>query len=169
MQKTLVWGLFTRTLHWAIAIPVAINFFIDGGDLPHKVLGYFALIALVIRFCWGFRAPDYANFEKFPLSLLHVKTFLLSLKNKNSVDYSGHNPLSSWVYIMIWILVIGLGITGFMMGLDAFWGEDWLEEFHELLSSALASLVVLHLVGIIFDGIRHKRKTWLGMITGKRH
>jgi len=61
-----------------------------------------------------------------------------------------------------------LGVTGFMMGLDAYWGEEWLEDLHENLSTALMVLVVLHLLGIAFDSWKFRRKTWLGMITGRR-
>jgi len=168
MENKVIWNKTTRILHWAIAIPVAMNFFIDGGDAPHKVLGYISLAAVMGRFFWGFKSRDHANFSSFPLSQQEVTNFLSSLKKSNSKTYPGHNPMASWTYILIWICVIFLGITGFMMGLDAFWGEEWLERFHGQLSTSLSALVVIHFLGLIFDSIKHKRKTWTGMITGKR-
>lgn len=163
MENKIIWTRITRILHWAIAIPVAMNFFIDGGDDPHKILGYIALATLLVRFFWGFKSNDHANFKSFPLSLGEVKKFLSSSKT-----YEGHNPLASWNYILIWICLFFLGLTGFMMGLDAFWGEDWLENLHEQISTLLTLLILIHFIGIIFDSIKLKRKTWLGMITGKR-
>jgi cytochrome b len=162
MNNEMIWNRTTRLLHWAIALPVALNFFIDGGDTPHKILGYVAFGALVIRMFWGFISRDHANFKSFPLSIKEI----MSSQTKK---YPGHNPLASWAYIFIWICVAILGVTGFMMKLDAFWGEEWLEEFHESVSTILSVLVVSHFIGLILDSIKNKRKTWLGMITGKRN
>ena len=65
-------------------------------------------------------------------------------------------------------LVLTLGVTGFMQSLDAFWGEEWLLELHELLASALIGLAALHvtaaivmsriertnLIGAMFSGVK---------------
>jgi cytochrome b len=157
----LTWNLPTRLLHWLIALPVLLNFFIEGGDLAHKILGYVAAAALIFRIFWGFKTTDQGNFKQFPLSLGELKKW-------RSPIYQGHNPLASWVYIMIWTLVGLLGISGFMMSLDAFWGAQWLEDLHDKLSTALKLLVLMHLLGLILDSYKHKRKTWLGMISGKK-
>jgi cytochrome b len=168
-NSEIVWNLQTRIIHWLIAIPVLFNFFIEGGDRPHKILGYIALAALVLRIIWGFKsASHYAHFRHFPLKANDVLAYGLSLTKAEQNPYKAHNPVASWIYIFIWILVLLLGITGFMMGLDAYWGEEWLEELHESLSSGMKVLVLLHFVGIIMDSIKYKRKTWLGMITGKK-
>lgn len=34
-------------------------------------------------------------------------------------------------------LVLALGMTGWMQTLDAFWGEAWLQELHEIIASTL--------------------------------
>lgn len=168
MGNEVIWNKTTRILHWAVAIPVALNFFIDGGDASHKTLGSISLAALIIRLFWGLKSNDHANFKSFPLSQKEVKNFLLEIGRTTSRCYPGHNPMASWTYILIWICVIFLGATGFMMGLDTFWGEEWLEKLHGQISTFLTILVVIHFTGLIFDSIKHKRKTWLGMITGKR-
>ncbi len=154
----MIWNFKTRLIHWLIAIPVLANFFLEGGDIIHKVLGYLALLMVIVRVIWGFVAMDQARFSAFPLS---------SVFSSNR-QYPGHNPQASWVYLLIWFLVVLLGVTGFMMGLDAYWGEEWLEDLHGGLSNGLIGLVCLHLVGIGFDSWRYRRKTWLGMITGRR-
>jgi len=138
-SQHVVWDIQIRIFHWLVALPVLMNFFLEGGDGPHNVLGYVALTALVLR-------------------LLFIKK-----------TASGRGQLANWVYIFIWVLVFLLGLTGFMMGLDAFWGEDWLEEIHEALATGMKVLVFLHLTGIVRDSVKYKRKTWLGMITGKRN
>ena len=134
----IVWNIQIRIFHWLVALPVLMNFFLEGGDGPHNVLGYVALSALILR-------------------LIFIK--------RPVIDRS---PIATSVYALIWLVVILLGVTGYMMGLDAFWGEDWLEEIHEALATVMKVLVFLHLVGIAKDAIKFKRKTWLAMITGKR-
>lgn len=160
-DSPVAWNPITRLTHWLIAIPVLLDFFIEGGDLTHEVLGYIAMGTTVFRLGWGLITKDEANFASFPL---HPK----KLFSMQTVHYQGHNPQASWVYILMWILVIALGVTGFMMGMDKFWGEDWLENLHETFSNILMGLVALHFAGLIFDSWRFKRKTWLGMFTGKK-
>ena len=167
-DSPIAWNLVTRLTHWLIAIPVLLDFFIEGGEKSHKILGYTALGMVLFRFVWGFFTEDEANFSSFPLSLKKVFEHGKSAFSKNNIHYSGHNPLASWIYIFIWILVVALGITGFMMGLDRFWGVEWLEELHEASSSVLMLLVAFHFIGLILDSRKFKRKTWLGMFNGKK-
>jgi cytochrome b len=167
-SDNIVWDLPTRLLHWMIALPVLLNFILDGEDTPHKVLGYISLAGLMLRTIWGFKTTGHARFNNFPLHLREVKNYAVSLLRSDAKLYEGHNPLASWAYVFIWILVALLGISGFMMGLDAFWGEEWLEETHSSLASAMQVLVLIHLTGIGFDSFKFKRKTWLGMVNGKK-
>jgi cytochrome b len=163
-----VWDLPTRLLHWIIALPVLLNFILDGEDTPHKILGYISLVGLILRTIWGFKTTGHTRFSNFPFKLSEVKSYAASLICSDAKLYPGHNPLASWAYVFIWVLVALLGISGFMMGLDAFWGEDWLEETHGRLATAMQILVLIHLTGIGFDSFKFKRKTWLGMVTGKK-
>ena len=162
------WNLVTRLTHWLIAFPVLLDFFIEGGEISHKILGYIAFGTTLFRFIWGFFTKDEANFSSFPLHIKKTSEYAMSVFRKNKINYIGHNPLASWVYIFMWILVIALGITGFMMGLDKYWGEAWLEELHEVLSNGLMFLVALHFIGLFLDSWKFKRRTWLGMFTGKK-
>ena len=145
-----------------------LNFFIDGGDYLHKVIGYTTLVTLLVRIVWGLITKDKANFKFFPLSPSELKRYIVAISSGQVRDYPGHNPIASIIYISIWILIGLLGITGHLMGQDAFWGEEWLETLHESLSNGLVALIICHILGMTLDGIRNKRKTWLGMITGKR-
>lgn len=157
MTRPQSWNIVTRLTHWLIAIPVLADFIIEGGENIHKVVGYVAFGVTVFRIGWGFVTKDKAHFKYFPLNLK---------LRWSSPDYEGHNPPASWTYILMWALVIGLGVTGFMMGTDAYWGVEWVEEVHENLSHVLTGLVLIHIAGLVIDSIRYKRKTWLGMFTG---
>ncbi len=124
---------------------VVLNLFILEDD-PHRWVGYAAVAVLLIRLTWGFTKKASPRWK----------------------DWSTHNIMASLTYIGIWSLVLSMGITGWLMGTDRFWGEEWLEEIHENLSYGIKVLVVMHLLGIIIDSVRNRRPTWKSMITGKR-
>ena len=83
------------------------------------------------------------------------------------LDYEPkRNPLASYVYVFIWLCVVCLALSGWLMGLDAFWGDETLEEIHEIISNILLALVAMHLFGMLTDFIFHKRKPWKKMLKG---
>lgn len=164
----MVWNLFTRIIHWFIAIPVLLDFIFDDGDLSHKALGYIAMAFTIIRLFWGFLTTDQARFTSFPLGFRSFFSYSKNLFTGKLEYYPGHNPIASWIYLIIWGLVIALGVTGYMMSLDAYWGEAWLEDLHEICASGLLILVLVHFAGMGIDSWKFKRKTWMGMINGKK-
>ena len=166
-----IWDLPTRLLHWIIALCITLNLFVlEDGDLGHRWIGYISVFAFSLRFFWGFFGGNTSRFKLFPL---HPKQTLAFIRNlvtgKPEEHYPGHNPLATWVYIAIWSCIVCLGVSGWMMGLDAYWGEEWLENLHEAFAKGIQALLILHLLGIALDSFKHRRKTWLGMITGKKY
>jgi cytochrome b len=148
---------------------IVLNLFVlEEGDDPHNYVGYAAVVLVLLRSVWGFVGGAQSRFSAFPVRPAKLRHFLNQLLSKQHEDYPGHNPAAAMAYIAIWACVILLGITGWMMGLDAFWGEEWLEEIHEGLSNGVMLLVGTHLVGIAFDSYKFRRRTWMGMITGRR-
>ncbi len=162
------WDVYTRLIHWLIAIPVILNYFLETGDMPHKVVGYLSLFGLLLRALMGIWSQGTANFKNLPLKKEEVKKFLQFLFDRKFQAYPGHNPLASWTYIFIWLNVLFLGISGFMMGMDQFWGLDWPEDLHRFFSYTMQVLLFLHLLGLALDSIKYKRVSFLAMITGKK-
>lgn len=128
-----------RFFHWGMAGVVVLNSFVlEAGDPPHRYLGYFCLALVVLR----------------------IITYKLKIEH--------YNPKATLAYIAIWAAILGLALTGWMMGLDRFWGDETLEEIHEIISNVLLGLVAIHLAGIAIDAIQNKRKTWMRMIDGRK-
>lgn len=166
---TIIWDLPTRVLHWSLATIVVLNLFLlDGGDPPHEWLGYGAVGFVALRGIWGFLGGTQSRFRAFPVRPRQVLQFLVGQLRGRTPDYPGHNPLASVAYLAIWLLILSLGLTGWMMELDAYWGEEWLEDLHDGLATAIQVLVVFHLVGMSLDAWKFKRRTWFGMIVGHR-
>lgn len=170
MKKTdIIWDVQTRLTHWSLATAIILNLFVlEEGDDPHNYVGYAAVAFVCVRALWGFIGGEQSRFRSFPIQPKKVLDFVKSTLKGTAKDHPGHNPAASVAYLSTWTCVIALGITGWMMGLDAFWGEEWLEETHEAISNGLQVLIVVHLIGIAMDSKKHKRRTWLGMIRGNR-
>ncbi len=163
------WSLFTRIIHWVVAVVVFLNtFVVEEGDPPHRYMGYAALIFIGWRCFIGVFGKEHEKFVNFPIGIANIKLFLNTHFTKKH-DFQGHNPLASLNYLLIWLTILGLGITGWMMGLDRYFGEEWLEDIHGLISNSLNALVAIHLLGLAIDSYLFKRKSWLVMITGKKN
>lgn len=63
-------------------------------------------------------------------------------------------------------LVIALGVTGWLMGTDAYWGEEWLEDLHETLSDVLLACVALHVAGVAWVSRKTRINLPRAMLTG---
>jgi cytochrome b len=167
-QSQVVWDVPTRLAHWAVAFSVVLNLFVlESGDPPHKWAGYTAAGFVCFRLFWGMITRSPSRLKNFPL---HPKLMLEFIKNgfQDVKEHTRHNPGAAWTYIFIWVLILCLAISGFMMGLDRFWGEEWLEELHEIFSKALELLLIVHLVGLALDSLRHRRPAWMAMIHGRK-
>jgi cytochrome b len=168
-----VWSRLTRLLHWGLALCILINFINDGDGFKdaHRIVGYIATAIVVTRLIYGFLGSTHTFkhhvFWHWPLHPRQLIRFLRAeVHGKTSEHYEGHNPAAAWTYLAIWVCVMILGVSGFMMGLDAFWGEEWLEELHSLTTDVLLVLLLVHLVGLIKDAVKHKRQSWKRMISG---
>jgi cytochrome b len=133
--------LAIRLIHWLLAFTVFFTFFIFyDGDWIHRYLGYLSLLALAFRLL-----------------------YLLKRKEKHKA-LSNYPRLANTTYLFIWLTVFAVGLTGWMMTLDRFWGEDWVENLHLRLSQGLIGLVALHLLGVFFDAYKKRRPTWMFII-----
>lgn len=161
MPGSLVFDFPTRLVHWGLAIAVLLNLFVieEGEDL-HQWLGYAAVALITFRLARGV--------SKFNLRPRDLLNFTKSLIHRRVIDYPGHNPLASYAYLIIWSHIFALGLSGWMMSWDQFWGEEWLEDLHSGISTSLQIFILLHLLGIAHDAIHFRRKTWMGMINGRK-
>jgi cytochrome b len=71
--------------------------------------------------------------------------------------------------LTLMLLMTGICITGWMHGLDRFWGEEWVVDIHVLLSDIVAGLVVVHVSAAILVSFKQKENLIMAMITGYKH
>lgn len=164
-----MWDIPTRLIHWSLAVIVFFNLFVlEEGDDLHEWIGYFACALVILRLFWGLKSKGTSRILSFPIQFKEINRFIKNRFSDSEGRYPGHNPFASLVYLFIWTCILSLGISGFMMNLDTFWGEEWLEDLHEFISNVLQLLILIHLTGVFSDSIRNKRRTWASMITGRK-
>ncbi len=164
-----VWDLWVRLTHWTVAVGVLINLFelTEEGSTWHEYVGYAVVAIVVSRLIWGFIGTKYARFSDFFPTPNRIKNHLTSISG-NGKKHLGHNPFGALMMFALWGVIIGLGVTGYMMGMDAYWGEEWLQELHELLANSLYVLIPVHVLSAIGMGFIEKQNLVKAMITGKK-
>ena len=130
------WSLFIRLSHWFVAFAIITNLYILEQGDPPHRYLGYTVVAMIV------------------LRLLY------------GLKRNVNTPTAFLVYKLMWMLVMLLGVSGFMMQTDYFFGDDWLEDIHQLFSILMQILIVSHLVGLTLDSLLFKRKTWFKMLKG---
>ena len=162
-----VWDRFVRVFHWTLVSTVLLNqFVLEEGDPPHEWAGYLAAALVVARIVWGFIGSRHARFTDFFPTPSRLLTHLQALRAGHTEHHWGHNPLGALMMFLLMGLVLALGVTGWMQGLDAFWGEEWLQELHETLADGLLLSAGLHAAAAIVMGRIERTRLVKAMVTG---
>jgi len=169
-KSVLVWELPIRLFHWALAASIIINYFVlETGSKQHRYLGYFACSLIVLRIIWGiFWGSKYSRFKNFWPTRASLSSYVKSLLKNKPPRHLTHNPLAAVMMITLCLLVFALGVSGFLMRTDYFWGEEWLEEVHEIFANLLMFLSLMHALAAIIESFRHKENLIFSMIHGKK-
>jgi cytochrome b len=163
-----VWDPLVRVLHWTLAATVLGAYFIERPRDLHEALGYLALGAVALRLVWGVIGTRHARFADFVPSPGRLLGHLRDMLGGREHRHVGHNPVGAVMILALLSLVALTGITGWMMGTDALFGEDWIEDLHEAAATATLALVPLHVAGVLWSGLRHHENLVRAMITGDK-
>ena len=165
--KVLVWDLFVRIFHWSIVAGYVITMFLsEEGHTLHRWTGYAILTLIVLRIIWGFIGTPHARFRDFFPTPKRLLTYFSQLKKGKEPRYIGHNPAGAAMMIALILCMSACCVTGWMQGLDAFWGEEWLQEIHEFFANSILALAGLHVLGAVIESFRHHENLVRSMITG---
>ena len=168
MRRVRTWDIVVRAFHWSLVALVLFEAFLsDPESHLHLLAGYAVVGLLALRLVWGLVGTRFARFSAFPPSLGGALGHLASLMTgRREEPHLSHNPLGA---LMVYNLLATLALitaTGIMMGMDAFWGVDWVEETHEALVNWLLFSVVLHVAGVVFETRRTRVNLVRAMVTG---
>lgn len=165
--KRPVWDLFVRCFHWSLVSCVLLNYFVvEEGEELHQWLGYLATALVLARVVWGFVGSRHARFVDFFPTPGRLVRHMRGMFSGHPEFHWGHNPLGALMVMTLMAVVLALGVTGWMQGLDAYWGEEWLQDLHRQIGDALIILVGLHAASALLMGRIERTRLVKAMITG---
>jgi cytochrome b len=172
MAKIRVYDIPIRIFHWLLVCLFLFSFVVaktfDDEQLIfsyHMLSGLLLSFALGYRIAWGLVGGHFSRFRHFQFSLSSLINYFKTVTDKNAVKYLGHNPASSWMTVAVFVCVIGLVSTGYMMttGLK----EDF-EDIHEIFAIAFLVLGIAHILGMLVYWFFKKDFIFSSMIDGKK-
>jgi cytochrome b len=168
-RTLMVWDPLVRLFHWTVVAGCVVNSFVfEDGKTVHRYVGYVVAGALAIRILWGFVGTAHARFTDFVPGPARLIDYLRAMLAGREPRHVGHNPAASVMILTLMALLAAVSVTGWMMTLDAYFGEEWLEELHELIANAILGLAVIHVLAAIYESMRHRENLILAMITGRK-
>lgn len=164
-----IWDPLVRVFHWSLVASFATAWASaeDWNDL-HQWAGYAAGALITFRLLWGLVGTRYARFAQFVRSPGAVAAYLRDILTGRERRYLGHNPAGGMMIVALIACMAALCVTGWLYTTDAFWGEEWVEETHEILANLLLALVGLHVAGVLVAGFRHRENLVRAMFTGRK-
>lgn len=164
-----VWDPLVRFIHWGVAGAVLLNgALIEDESQAHELIGYAAVALVATRLLWGVVGTQHARFSAFPPNPFAAIRHLGGLFRARKSVHLSHNPAGALMVYNLWATLIGMGVTGWMMGQPAWFGLQWVEELHEGLFGWLMVSVALHVAAVVLDGRLSGVNLLRAMLDGKK-
>jgi cytochrome b len=110
LRRLAVWDLPTRLFHWTLAVAVLLSWVSQQEDylVVHQWSGYYILVLVAFRLCWGFLGSHNSRFGNF---LVGPRALMDYLKGGRAPG-AGHNPVGGWAILLMLVLLLAQGFTG---------------------------------------------------------
>lgn len=162
-----VWDPFVRVFHWSLVASVGLcQFVLEEGEAAHRWVGYFAAALVAARIVWGFVGTRHARFADFWPTPRRLAAHWRALRAGHAERTPGHNPFGALMMLVLMGLVLAVGITGWMQGLDAWFGDEGLQDLHEGLANVLIGAAGVHALAAIVMGRLERVNLVAAMLTG---
>ena len=164
-----VWDWPVRVFHWTLAASV-LGAFVTGENEDferlHQTLGWVAAGLIAFRVVWGLIGTRYARFREFVRGPAQVWAYVKSVRSSQAQHFVGHNPVGAIAVIVLMVLV-GLSVyTGWLLTADDV--AEWLEEAHEIAANTLITVVLVHVIGVLWSSRTHGENLLKAMLTGRK-
>lgn len=164
-----VWDPLVRIFHWSLVVSFFVAWYAtENIGLVHETAGYCTLTLIVIRVVWGFVGTFHARFANFVPDWPRMSNYLRALLARREPRYLGHNPAGAMMILFLMAAVSGIGITGWMMTQDAWWGNETVETLHVWLVDLCLVAVVIHVVANVYASVMHRENLIGSMVTGNK-
>ncbi|MCC6320828.1 MAG: cytochrome b/b6 domain-containing protein [Phycisphaerales bacterium] len=172
MPRTLIWDVPTRLFHGLFAagfIAAAVIALGLGEHSPlfpyHGIIGLVLGLVVVLRLVWGVVGTRYARFGSLAYGPGAVVGYFKGVATGRAGRYAGHNPGSAYAAIAMLAIMLGLAVTGVMLGL----GNEGVKDVHEVLVYALIGVSGAHVLGLVIHTLRHRENIGSSMVHGRKN
>ncbi|MCX7189641.1 MAG: cytochrome b/b6 domain-containing protein [Methylotenera sp.] len=146
----------------------------------HIFIGYALVVGIVARLAWGLVGPRHARYS----DLWHPAAWWNAVRHFNLTTKPrfGHNTLASAVYLLVYLLLIAMAVSGLGLAAiehsmgpfnawfgDMTWLKDLFEEPHEIIYYLLMGFVVIHIAALIWHEYKDKTPVAQAMVTGYQY
>lgn len=163
-----VWDLGVRLFHWSLVTMVVSTYFVIDPRKFHRGMGYVVIGLIAFRLIWGFVGGRHARFADFIPSPKRLFGYVRDMLQGREARYLGHNPAGAAMIVALLCTLSAIGATGYMMGMSAYFGQEWVEHTHKLLVNFLIVFVAAHVGGVFFSSWRHSENLVKAMVTGQK-
>ncbi len=201
-RRTRVYDPFLRVLHWGIALSIIsligtiliqkLHLFEPGMQRAtiwavHVYTGYVFATSVALRVIWGIIGPKHARFSQmwhFRLWINALQTLIRErrLPQTTEANHFGHDPLASAIYLLMYIVFIGMGTSGLLLaGMAQDMGpfsasapanfplEHTIEELHEFGFNVILGFIFAHIAALIWHEKRDHLPLAQSMISGYQY
>jgi cytochrome b len=169
MKKISVWDWPVRLGHWTMVAGFVAAWLTAESEslrLVHVAFGGAVFAVALFRLIWGFIGSRYALFTDFVHGPAIVWKYLKSLLHGHPEHHVGHNPAGGWAIVLILGLAVSCGVSGWASYNDV--GGELPAKLHEIFTSILLAVIVVHLVGVASGSLLHHENLVQSMLTGHK-
>jgi cytochrome b len=176
-----VWDPLVRFFHWGVAAGFFVAYATEEDFLSlHTWAGYSVLGLVLLRIVWGVVGTRYARFSSFVFTPRTIRQFIQQTLRLRAKRYLGHNPAGGAMVMLLLVSLLATSVSGlaiyaaednagplaaWLSGVGEFW-VDVLEEIHEFFANFTLLLVVVHVVGVLFESLIHHENLIGAMFSG---
>ncbi len=171
MKRVLAFDLPVRLFHWIFTIlfvtAIVIANTVDDDSATfsyHMMAGMTLGFVLFLRIIWGFIGSTYARFNTFMVKPSQLIGYFKEMFNSSTKRYLNHNPASSVATLIMFLCVVGLGVTGYLMTT----GSEGIKDIHEFFAQLFVITAIAHIIGVLYHQFRHRDGMITSMIDGKK-
>jgi cytochrome b len=167
MNRILVWDWPVRIGHWMLVGGFALAWLTSESEalrLLHAFAGGTMVGAVLFRLIWGVVGSRHARFASFVRGPGAALAYIRGLVSGRSSHAAGHNPAGGLAIVALLVLTLLTGASGWLVYQDI--GGDVFEEMHEVFSSALLAVALLHVAGVVVGSLAHRENLVRSMFTG---
>ena len=179
-NKKLIWDLPLRASHWLLVITLLVLYITSelGTDYMqyHIYAGYLMIGLVTFRIIWGVLGTRHARFVNFLTTPSNIIDYI---KNKQSVEPVGHNPLGGLMVLFMLCILLLQAVSGLFVSDDILYAGPYngvystdldklMTQIHHIVFDLIIVAIALHIAAIIFYQRVKKQDLIKPMLSGKK-